>query len=73
MTNQEPKTRRNDCAFPAEQGRHTEAGLTKREYIATQVLAGIMASEIIKDPYDVLAAPELAVVMADKLINQMNQ
>ena len=31
-------------AFPADEHTHTDGGMTKREYVATQILAGLSAN-----------------------------
>ena len=56
----------NDPAFPCEDITDFP-GLTKREYMATCILAGLLA-----DP-DILNAAEVSVSVADDLIKELNK
>ncbi len=63
----------NDAAFPYDQ--MSTAGMTKREYIATQALVGILAMYAghgVLEPGSILAT-EQAVEYADALITRLNE
>ena len=64
---------RNDCAFPATED-HC-AGLTKREYMATHILAGLAANPPQFQAYNLSEEEKArkAVTMADQLIEALNR
>ena len=62
-------------AFPADENTHTDGGLTKREYVATQILSGISANrwsmELGHLSFEQLA--KMAVEQADELFKELNK
>ena len=67
--------RENQCAFPADARTMTDGGMTIREHIATQILAGISANrwsmELGNYTFEILA--EMAVRQADALIKELHK
>ena len=59
---------KNDIALPASNSR---LGLTTREYFAAMAMQGIIAAHSLVHNGD--AAAELAVELADKLIEELNK
>ena len=71
-------TNPNDCAYPADSQTQTEGGLTKREYIATKLMSGILASLTEKAANgrwseELTEVAVIATIAADELINALNQ
>jgi len=63
-------TNRHDCAFPIHvEEMSTNFGLSKREYIASQILAGLIS----RGGGDMDIQPMIAVQMADALIDALNK
>lgn len=65
-------TRAHDPAFPPQAGEYLPAGaargLTVREYVASQALAGLLAYPGTRDDYDPEGAAQDAVQYADALL-----
>lgn len=63
-------TNKDNCAFPADSKTQTDGGLTKREYIASQVMQGILAADTkegLKFSFEQVV-PKLALMYADELL-----
>lgn len=69
------ETKPNDCAFPASSNIDTDAGLTKREYFASQAMASLIESNFTPLGYqngDINSLAKEAVIAADALIKALN-
>lgn len=69
------KTRPNDAAFARTSSQHSldgypQVGLTKLEYMATQIMQGLAARSIHADPELVESAVKLARALIDELNKQ---
>jgi hypothetical protein len=60
-------------AHPANQGWHTDGGLTKREHFTAMAMQGLLASGIVKDEEDFGSVPKAARMMADALLKELDK
>lgn len=75
MPNKQGETRPNQGAFAMPEGEsHAhEWGLSKREYFACHILAGLPCSLGMNDPYPAARLADIALARADALIVALNK
>lgn len=66
---------KNDLAFPYDSFDSHHLGLTKREYISTQLLAALISTQKEEDlKFSIKSViPKAAIMYADELLKQLNQ
>jgi len=71
------KTLPTALAFPVTTNADTDTefheGMNKREYMATHILTGLIAKYNLKEPADQQIVSQMAVELADSLIEQLNK
>ena len=73
------KTEPHETAYPIflqeglSSNSHIDAGLTKREYFASQLMCALVSKYQLKEPEDQVTTAKMALELTDTLIEQLNK